>query len=87
MSPALQIWSHTYCKAFDSLPTAIQETVRRKVDEMGTRLSSYPHHRLTGRSECRLRVGDYRVLDEFDVPAGRLFLHYVGNRREIYKRA
>ncbi len=53
---------------------------------MGLRLSSYPHHRLTGRSECRLRVGDYRVLYEFDAQAGRLYLHHVGHRREIYKR-
>ena len=54
---------------------------------MGTRLSSYPRHRLTGRSECRLLVGDYRVLYEFDAQAGRLYLHYVGHRREIYKRS
>jgi mRNA-degrading endonuclease RelE of RelBE toxin-antitoxin system len=33
-----------------------------------------------------LRVGDYRVLYEFDAQAGRLYLHYVGHRREIYKR-
>ena len=57
------------------------------MDEMGTRLSSYPRHRLTGRSECRLCVGDYRVLYEFDAQAGRLYLHYVGHRREIYKRS
>ena len=61
VSAALQIWSHTCCKALDQLPAAIQESIQRKVDEMGLRLGSYPHHRLTGRSECRLRVGDYRV--------------------------
>jgi len=52
---------------------------------MGTRLASYPHYRLTGRPEYRLRVGDYRVLYEFDARAGRIFLHYVGHRRDIYK--
>jgi mRNA interferase RelE/StbE len=87
VSAALQIWSHTYCKAFDQLPTAIQDAVQRKVDKMGARLGTYPHHRLTGRSEYRLRVGDYRVLYELDVSGGRLLLHYVGHRREIYKRA
>ncbi len=84
MSAALQIWSATYCKAFDQLPPAVQAAVQRKVDDLGTRLGSYPHHRLTGRSEYRLRVGDYRVLYEVDIAAGRLFLHYVGHRREIY---
>ena len=53
---------------------------------MGRRLGSFPHERLTGRAEYKLRVGDYRVLYEFDAPAGRLHLLCVGNRREIYKR-
>ena len=80
------MWSHTFSKAYGQLPSVVQEAVRRKVDEMGARLDSYPHHRLTGRNECRLRIGDYRVLYEFDLTAGRVFLHYVGHRREIYKR-
>ena len=55
--------------------------------DMGRRLESFPHQRLQGRPEFKLRVGDYRVLCEFDAKQGRIFLHYVGNRREIYKRA
>lgn len=86
MAAALQIWSHTFSKAFDDLPSGIRETVRRKIDEMGTRLENFPHKRLQGRSEFKLRIGDYRVLYEFDVKLGRIYLHYVGNRREIYKR-
>jgi len=87
VAAALQIWSHTFTRAFDALPVAIRESVQRKVDEMGTRLAAYPHQRLAGRAECKLRVGDYRVLYEFDVSQGRVYLHYVGNRREIYKRS
>ena len=86
MAAALQIWSPTFSKAFDSLPSAVRELVQRKVDEMGARLSSFPHKRLEGRPEFKLRVGDYRVLYEFDVKQGRIYLHYVGNRRDIYKR-
>ncbi len=87
MSAALQIWSRTYCRAFDQLPAPLRELVQRKVDEIGEQLGSYPHHRLTGRPEHRLRVGDYRVIYEFDVSSGRLYLHYVGHRRDIYKHA
>ena len=87
MSAALQIWSHTYSQAFDQLPPAVRQAVERKVDSLGTHLGSFPHYRLTGRAECRMRVGDYRVLYEFDVQVGHLYLHYVGHRREIYKRA
>ncbi len=50
------------------------------------RLETFPHKRLTGRPECKLRVGDFRVLYEYDLAQGRIYLHYVGNRRDIYKR-
>ncbi len=83
----LQIWSPTFSKAFDSLPPHIRDAVQQKVDEMGARLENFPHQRLQGRSEFKLRVGDYRVLYEFDVNLDRIYLHYVGHRREIYKRS
>ena len=53
---------------------------------MGTRLEEFPHQRLQGRPEFKLRAGDYRVLYEFNGQLGRIYLHYAGNRREIYKR-
>jgi mRNA-degrading endonuclease RelE of RelBE toxin-antitoxin system len=51
---------------------------------MGAKLANYPHQRLKGRPEFKLRVGAYRVLYEFDLAQGRIYLHYVGHRREIY---
>ena len=86
MAAALQIWSPTFSRAFDALPASVRAAVERKVDEMGTRLEMFSHQRLQGRPEFKLRVGDHRVLYEFDAKLGRLYLHYVGNRREIYKR-
>lgn len=86
MAAALQIWSPTFSKAFDSLPAAARDAVQRKVDEMGSRLENFPHQRLQGRREFKLRVGDYRVLYEFDVKQGRIYLHYVAHRSEIYVR-
>jgi mRNA interferase RelE/StbE len=87
VAAALQIWSPTFCRAYDALPAALRDEIIRKVDDMGTRLASFPHQRLTGRPEFKLRVGDYRVLYEFDVKLGRILLHYVGHRRDIYKRS
>jgi mRNA interferase RelE/StbE len=86
VAAALQIWSHTFSKSFDDLPANIRETVQHKIDETGIRLEDFPHKRLQGRPEFKLRVGDYRVLYEFNLEAGRIHLHYVGHRREIYKR-
>ena len=86
MAAALQIWSPTFSRAFDNLPPSVRTVVQRKVDEMGARLEIFRHKRLQGRPEFKLRVGDYRVLYEFDIANGRIYLHYVGHRREIYKR-
>ncbi|MCB1126631.1 MAG: type II toxin-antitoxin system RelE/ParE family toxin [Verrucomicrobiae bacterium] len=86
MSAALQVWSTTFARAFDNLPHSAKAEVERKVDEMGARLGLFPHRRLHGRPEYKLRVGDYRVLYEFDAERGRIYLHYVGHRREIYRR-
>ncbi len=85
MAAALQVWSSTFTRSFDLLPQPVRESVQRKVDEMGNRLDTYPHKRLQGRPEFKLRVGAYRVLYEYDLRQGRLYLHYVGNRRDIYK--
>ena len=86
MAAARQICSPTFTRAFDSLPASVRDVVERKVDEMGTRLENFPHKRLQGRAEFKLRAGDFRVLYEFDVSLGRIYLHYIGNHREIYKR-
>ena len=86
MAWALQIWSPAFCRQFDRLPSGIQADITRKVDELGKRLATWPHDRLQGRSEFKLRVGDYRVLYDFDLAAGKLYLLLVGNRREIYQR-
>jgi mRNA-degrading endonuclease RelE of RelBE toxin-antitoxin system len=73
VAAALQIWSHTYSRAFDALPAAVRDAVQNKVDEMGARLENFPHSRLQGRAEYKLRVGDYRVLYEFDAKRAPLF--------------
>jgi mRNA interferase RelE/StbE len=86
VAAALQIWSPTFSKAFDSLPARVRDAIQRNVDDMGSRLANFSLRRLQGRPEFKLRAGDYRVLYEFDVKQGRIYLHYVGHRREIYKR-
>lgn len=87
MAAALQIWSPTFTRAFDTLPPQVQGEVQRRIDQMGNRLKDFPHQRLAHRPEFKLRTGDYRVLYEFDVNLGRIYLHYVGHRRDIYKRS
>lgn len=71
MAAALQIWSPTFSRSFDNLPVSVREDVQKKVDAMGEWLESFPHQRLKGRAEFKLRIGDYRVLYEFDLKLGR----------------
>jgi mRNA-degrading endonuclease RelE of RelBE toxin-antitoxin system len=52
--------------------------IEGKINDLGSRLSEYPHHRLKGRSE-------YRVIYEFDQPRNTLYLLTLGHRREIYR--
>lgn len=84
MAAALQIWSATFSRAFDDLPISVREAVQCKIDEMSFRLASFPHKRLAGRPEFKVRVGAYRVLYEFDLEQGRIYLHHVGHRRDVY---
>ena len=86
VAAALQVWSNTFSKSFDSLPDKVQISVRDAIDEMGRRLESYSLSRLQGRKEFRLRVGDYRVIYEVDFPGQRILLLFVGHRRGIYRR-
>jgi hypothetical protein len=53
VAAALQIWSPTFSKAFDSLPESARDAVRRKVDDVGRQLEDFPHQRLQGRSEFK----------------------------------
>jgi mRNA interferase RelE/StbE len=85
------VWQATeiYTREFDarlrSLPRQLQTRLEAHIRDLGRRLESFPHQRLQGRSEYRLRVGDYRVIYRFDVEANELLLITLGHRREVYR--
>jgi len=41
--------------------------------------------RITGRAEFRLRIGDYRLIYDFDTKKNEIYLIAPGNRREVYR--
>ncbi len=82
---AQQVFSRDFDADFFRLPDKIQDQIEAKIDELGARLSSFPHQRLQGNDNCRLRVGDYRIIYSFDLAANVLFLKLVGHRREVYR--
>jgi mRNA interferase RelE/StbE len=85
MSAALQVYHQPFDLRFFKLPVQIQAQIEAKVDQMGLRLASFPHHHLTGFNRFRLRAGDYRVIYTFDISRNVIHLLAVGHRREIYR--
>jgi len=62
MSAATQVYYASFDAVFLKLPPALRGRVQKKVDEIGLRLASYPHHRLKGSNRFRARVGAYRII-------------------------
>jgi mRNA-degrading endonuclease RelE of RelBE toxin-antitoxin system len=49
------------------LPEGLRHRIEAQIDDMGGRLGSFPHYRMSGANRYRLRVGDYRIVYTFDV--------------------
>ncbi len=85
MSRALQIYYSAFDETLLRLPDEVRRRIEAAIDDMGLRLSSYPHYRMTGGNRYRLRVGDYRIIYTFDSARNEIHLLAVGHRREIYR--
>ncbi len=86
MSAAVQIYSRDFDADFFKLPAALQERIESSIDRLGMKLETHPHHRLKGVEAYRLRVGDYRIIYDFDRAKGVLRLLAIGHRREVYRK-
>jgi mRNA-degrading endonuclease RelE of RelBE toxin-antitoxin system len=82
---ATQVFSREFDAVLSRAPSHVAALIVEKITEMGSRLESFPHYRLSGRSEFRLRVGDYRIIYEFDLATNEIYLITLGNRREVYR--
>jgi mRNA interferase RelE/StbE len=85
VSRALQIYYSGFNNVFLGLSPEIQRRIEARIDEMGTRLESFPHYRMKGGDRYRLRVGDYRVIYTFNADKREIHLLAVGHRREVYR--
>ena len=86
MRQATEVYSREFDTIYLQLPRRLREQIESKIREMGRRLEDFPHQRLQGRSEIRLRAGDYRIIYKFDVERNELSLVTLGHRREVYRR-
>jgi mRNA interferase RelE/StbE len=85
VSAVTQIYYESFDAVFFKLPAALRGRIEAKIDEIGLRLESFPHHRLKGSNRFRARMGDYRIIYTFDMEQNRIHLLAIGHRREIYR--
>ena len=71
---ATQIYSPKFDLRFYALPEQVQARIQNRIDELGLNLRHFAHQRLQGVEAFKLRVGDYRVVYDFDVEPNELFL-------------
>ena len=67
MNQATEIYAREFDAILFRLPPQVQGRIEARIREMGRRLDDFPHARLQGRAEFRLRLGDYRIIYAFDV--------------------
>ena len=85
MSAATQVYYASFDAVFLKLPPILRARIERKINEIGSRLQAYPHHRLKGSNRYRARIGDYRIIYTFDLEQNKIHLLAIGHRREIYR--
>jgi len=67
----------------------LEKKIRKRIFEKITSTKENPFHyfeRLTGRSEFKLRIGDYRVIADIDEKEKRISILIVDHRKNIYKK-
>lgn len=77
--------SKTFARQFEKLDAEVQQRVLTKVESLDRELKTRRHERLQGRSEYKLRVGNWRVLYDFNVSKDELLLLTVRHRSEVYR--
>ncbi|MGI8966371.1 MAG: type II toxin-antitoxin system RelE family toxin [Limisphaerales bacterium] len=82
---ATQVYFPAFDSAFFRLSADLQRRIESKIDEIGLRISNFPHYRMSGSDRYRFRVGDYRVIYRMDASKEEIYLLAVGHRREIYR--
>lgn len=87
MGQATEIYTKEFDRLFFALPPGIRQRIDSRIRDLGSRLASYPHQRLQGRDEFKLRMGDYRIIYDFDVARNEVILLTMGHRREVYRQS
>ena len=65
MSRALQVYYAAFDDVFLKLPEAVRNRIETEIDDMGRRLTTFPHYRMTGGHRYRPGGGKRSASDNF----------------------
>ncbi len=69
----------------EKLPKEIRKRIFNKI--ISTKENPYHFfEKLEGRSEFKLRVGDYRVIADIDSSEIKILVLHIGHRKNVYKK-
>jgi mRNA interferase RelE/StbE len=68
------------------LPKTAFRAVSKKILDLESDARPHGCKKLSGRSEYRVRCGDYRILYAIDDAARVIEIVAVGNRKDVYRR-
>ncbi len=80
------IWSRKSIDFLSKLESLLSKRIIKYVKEFSENPKAKEFKRLKGESAFRLRVGDYRVIFDFDQKNNRMNIIKIGHRKNIYER-
>lgn len=79
-------WSKNSLDFLNKLEPLISKRIIISIRDFSENPRAREFKRLKGETAFRLRVGDYRVLFDFDQKNNRINIISIGHRKNIYKR-
>ncbi|MCX6747187.1 MAG: type II toxin-antitoxin system RelE/ParE family toxin [Candidatus Pacearchaeota archaeon] len=78
------IWSRKSIDFLNKLESLTSKRIIKYIKEFSENPGAKEFRRLKGESAFRLRVGDYRVIFDFDKKNKRINIVKIGHRKNIY---
>lgn len=80
------IWSKNSIDFLNKLESFVSKRIIKYIKEFSENPRAKEFKRLNVESAFRLRVGDYRVIFDFDQKNKRMNIIKIGHRKNIYER-
>ncbi len=80
------IWNKKSLDVLNKLEPFISKRIVKFVREFSENPRAREFKRLKGDSGFRLRIGDYKVIFDFDIKNQQIQITKIGHRKNIYKK-